>query len=154
MTHRPPWRGERRLVRSVAFKPGALDPGDNAVEIGNGGKERRPDLARRVVMGTVVASRVEAQRIEAAHIRDSTIAEVDFGYRPADRLGGGEEAPSCLGRTPRNQWLLCLGRLRVGLRQAQEAARLVQHVAERIEAAGAGDQVQEVPMLAGGEVDP
>ena len=87
MTHRPARRGERRLARSVAFEPGAQDAGDDAVEIGDGRKERRPDLARRVVMGTVVASRVEAQRIEIAHIRDATAAEIDFGYRPADRLG-------------------------------------------------------------------
>jgi hypothetical protein len=33
------------------------------------------------------------------------------------------------------------------LRQAQEAARLVQHVAEGVEPAGVGDQVEQVTML-------
>ncbi len=42
----------------------------------------------------------------------------------------------------------------LGTRQAEEAARLVEHVAEGVEPAIEGDQVEEIAMLAGGGVGP
>ena len=36
--------GERRLGRAGAIEPGALDAGDGAVEVGDRGEQRRPEL--------------------------------------------------------------------------------------------------------------
>ena len=38
------------------------------------------------------------------------------------------------------------------MRQAQEAACLLQHVAERVEMAGAGNHIEQITMLPGREV--
>jgi hypothetical protein len=40
------------------------------------------------------------------------------------------------------------------LRQTEEPARLLQHVAEGVEPAGAGDEVEEIAMLPRGEINP
>ena len=52
--------GERRLGRP-AVEPGALDAGDGAVEIGDGGEQRRPGFARVRFALAVIDGRVEAQ---------------------------------------------------------------------------------------------
>src|SRR3546814_9637820 len=43
---------------------------------------------------------------------------------------------------------------RLGTRQAEEAACLLEHIAEGVEPAVEGDQVEEIAVLAGGGVDP
>ena len=62
MAHGPPRRVDRRLVAAGRVEPGAVRTGDPAVEIGDGGDQCRPGLGRCVVIGAVVAARVEAQR--------------------------------------------------------------------------------------------
>ena len=76
---RPPRRCERRLARAVACEPGAQHAGDGAVEIGDGGQQRRPGLARRALV----------RAVEAAW--DGNAARAD---RPRPRC------PGCAGRWP------------------------------------------------------
>ena len=42
--------GERRLGRPVRIEPGALDAGDIAIDIGDGGKQSRPDFERSMLV--------------------------------------------------------------------------------------------------------
>ena len=47
--HRPPRRLDRRLAVAGRVEPGAMHAGDLAVEIGDGGDHRGPDLKRRTI---------------------------------------------------------------------------------------------------------
>ena len=68
--HRPPRRCERGLARAVAGEPGAQHAGDGAVEVGDGGEQRRPRLARRPLVRAVEAAwDGSAARADRAHPR-------------------------------------------------------------------------------------
>ena len=151
MPHRPARRRNRRLARSVAREPGAQHARDHALGIGDGGEQCRPGLARGILAGAVEALRVEPQRLEAAHVPDPPAAEVGLGDGAVNWLGGGEQPACGLGR-PSRDWRVTPRRN--CLRQAQEAARLLGDVAETVEPADAGDQVQEIAVLSAREIDP
>ncbi len=62
VAHRAAWRDNRRLVAAARVEPGAVDAGDRAREVGDGGDQRRPSGAN---VGVVVPVRP----IEAARFR-------------------------------------------------------------------------------------
>src|SRR3546814_10737195 len=66
---------------------------------------------------------------------------------------GAKQTAGSLGRSAGHRRLA--GRMRrLGTRQAEKAARLVEHLAEGVEPAIESDQIEEIAMLAGGGVGP
>ena len=129
--------------------------GDPAVEIGDAGDHRRPGLGRRVVVWPIVAARVEAQAAGFVQSRNAAIAQIRFYESPCDRLRHGEQPPRRFRRSGLRRHARRLRRwLRVGARQAQEAARLVGDVVEVEKAAALADDVEQVAVLARGGVGP
>ena len=117
-----------------------------AGEIGDGGNQRRPGLDRCVVMRTVVAAGVEAQGAGAVQRRDAAPAQIGLGQRAGDRPRHGEQPAGGFRRAAGNRraW----GRHRLRPRQAEEGARLGEHVAEPVEPAVQGDEVEQIAIFA------
>ena len=117
--------------------------------------ERRPGLARRALVCAVEAARMEAQRRQIAHIRDAP-ARADRWPQACQGSAWPRRTAAAPPRAIRLAPAVVLGAERVGfgLRQAQEPARLVQHIAEGVEPAGARDHVEQIAMLPGREVGP
>ena len=82
--------GALPLARRI--EPGAVRAGDTAVEIGDGGDHRRPGLGRSIVVGPIVAARMEAQRCASVQSRNAASAQIRFRERAGDRLRHGEES--------------------------------------------------------------
>ena len=82
ITHRPPWRVDRRLaqpigVKALRIEPCAVDTRDRAIEIGDAGDHRGPDLGRRVlVRPVVIATRLVPETASVVQLRDSATAQV------------------------------------------------------------------------------
>ena len=98
MAERPAWIGERRFRRTVRIEPGALDAGDRAVKIGDGGKKGRPGLQRSVFAFAVVDRRVEAQGGPVERTGDAAGAQISLGKGARDRAAGAKQAAGGLGR--------------------------------------------------------
>ena len=146
----PARRGDRRLAAAVAGQPGALDAGDRTGFIGDGGDQRRPDLARREGLGPVPAGRVKAQGGQIAGRRDAAGAEVGLGQGAGDRPGVRPQPGGGIGRAAG-----CgLPGRRRRTRQAQEGAGLVQRGREAGAAAVEADQVEQIAVFAAGGVGP
>jgi hypothetical protein len=45
----------------VWIEPGAVRAGDPSIEVGDGGDHRRPGFGRRMLIRSIVATRMEAQ---------------------------------------------------------------------------------------------
>ena len=155
MAHRPPRRVDRRLVAAGRVEPGAVRAGDPAVEVGDRGDQCRPGLGGCVGIGAVVAARMEPQGAACVQSRNAASAQIRFGDCARNRLRHGEETACGFGRSARRRRGLVPGRPpKVGTRQAEEGSRLVESVAQAIEAAIARDQVEKITMFAGGGVGP
>ena len=153
MAHRPPRRVDRRLVAAGRVEPGAVRAGDPAVEIGDRGDQCRPGLGRCVGIGAIVAARMKPQRAACVQSRNAASAQIRFGDCARNRLRHGEEPACGFGRSARRRRGLVPGRPpRVGPWQAEEGSRLVERVAQAIEAAIQGDEVEQIAMFAGGGV--
>ena len=96
--------GERRLGRPPWIEPGALDPGDIAVDIGDGGKQRRPALARSTLADAIVNRRVVAQGGPVEPSGDTTGAQISLGRRARKRPSGSEQPTGRFGRAARGGW--------------------------------------------------
>ena len=136
--------GERRLVRTLWIEPGALDAGDIAFKIGDGGKQRRPAFERSVVRLAVVDRRVIAQGGPVEPSGDATGAQIGFGRcarngRPA-RTGDAplRKSRSLLVAYDRDS--SAMGR---GTWQGEKAARFVHRFAKTVQVAVEADQIQE-----------
>src|SRR5581483_9242523 len=119
-------------------EPGPVRAGEAAVEIGDGGDHGGPSLGRGMLIGPVVAARVEAQRSGSVQRRNAAPAEIRLGERAVDWPRHGEQPPRGFRRT-RWGWLngaTMFGRLRFGLRQAEEGACLPRDIREIHKAAG------------------
>src|SRR5215831_14411820 len=75
--------------------------GDPAAEIGDCGDQSRPSLGRTVLIGAIVAARMEAQRVACSQADDATLAKVGFRKCARDRPGHGIETPGGLRGAPR-----------------------------------------------------
>ncbi len=148
--------GERRLVGSPWIEPGALDAGDIAVEIGDGGKQRRPAFERSVLRLAVVDRRVIAQGGPVEPSGDATGAQIGFGRCAGKRAAGSEQAARRFGRAARCWWRMTEIRRRWdrGTWQGEKAARFVHGLAEIAQVAVEADQVKQIAMLAGRGVGP
>ena len=147
-------RGESMGALSLArrVEPGAMRSGDPAAKIGDRGDQGRPGLGRAVLVGAIVAARMEAQRVACSHGDDATTAQVGFRKRARDRPGHGIETARRLGRTTRRgKAILPWDWVR---RQGKERARLLEGIAQPVETAAERDEVEKVAMLAGGGVGP
>ena len=89
--------GDRRLVRPAAIEPGALNAGDPAAGIGDGGEQRRPRFERCPFGVAVPDPRVKAERHLIHATGDAASAEIGFGMRAGDRAACAEQAASGLG---------------------------------------------------------
>jgi hypothetical protein len=125
--------------------------GDRAVEGGHGGEQHRPGLARRIVVGAIEAARMKAQRGEIVQRSDGPPAQISLGERAPDGLRHGEQTSGRFGQAHGRRRQMPE---RLKPRQAQEAARLAEHVVQAVEPAHPRDQVEQVAMLAGGGVGP
>ena len=73
--------------------------GDPAVKISDARDHRRPGLSRRIVVGAIVAARVEAQAAGFVQRRNAAIAQIRFCEGPCERLRHGEQPPCRLRRS-------------------------------------------------------
>ena len=71
-------RLDRRLAGAGWVEPCAMHASDRAAKIGDTGNHRRPILARRLVMCTVVAPRVKAQRSDIVQTVYAAMAKIGF----------------------------------------------------------------------------
>jgi len=88
---------DRRLVGAVRCEPGAMRAGDPAFEIGDGGDHRWPGFGRAMIVGPVVAARMEAEVSGSVQSRNAAIAEIRLYRGAADRLRHGEQSPCRFG---------------------------------------------------------
>src|SRR3546814_18821193 len=94
---------------------------------------------------------MEAQRRPVEPCGDAARAEIGFGMGAGDGPAGAKQTAGSLGRSAGHRRLA--GRLpRPGTRQAEKAARLVEHLAEGVEPAIESHQIEAIAMLAGGGV--
>jgi hypothetical protein len=127
--------------------------GELAVKIGDGGDHCGPGLGRTVLVGPIVAARVEAQRSGSVQSRNAAFAEIRFYESAQNRLRHGEQPPSRFRRSKRGRcWPLPWLTLGLRMRQAQEVPSLVGDVLEVDQAAAFTNDVEQVAMLAGGGV--
>jgi hypothetical protein len=84
--------GQRRFHRSDGIEPGAQDSGDGAVETGDRGEERRPQLERGIFRFAVVDRRVVAQDGPVEPAGDVAGAQIGLGRRAGNGSAGTEEA--------------------------------------------------------------
>ena len=77
---------------------------------------------------------------------DAASTEIRFNQCADDWSSGTEQAACRLGRSRRDRWQM-RGLSPGGTRQRKEAASLVQHFAETLKAAIAGDEIEQIAML-------
>jgi hypothetical protein len=85
--------GERRLVGLPSVEPGALDAGDIALKVGDGSKQRWPDLERCIPGFAIIDRRVIAAPKAHCVLRiigrgGNEIVGVVDGVRPGKMAGG------------------------------------------------------------------
>ena len=91
IAHRPPRRIDRRLIAPRRVEPGAVHPGDIAVEVGYSSDHRRPGLGRRMPIRPVVAVGMKAEACGYVQSRNATFAQIRFDDCASNRLCHGEE---------------------------------------------------------------
>jgi hypothetical protein len=122
--------------------------GDLAVKIGDGGDHGRPSLGRRVMVGPVIAARVEAQVRGSVQSRNAAIAQIGFHDSARNRPRHGEQAPRRFRRPSRRPRVLT-EQFRFWFRswQAEKAPSLIHHVVEVDEAAAPANDVEQIAMI-------
>src|SRR5262245_9693141 len=105
--------------------------GDPAAEIGYCGDQRRPGLGRTVLIGAIVAARMEAQRVACSHADDATPAKVSFRKRACDRHGHCVEPPRRFRRATRRGMAVATWNW-IG-RQGKERTSLLKGVSQLVE---------------------
>ena len=83
--------GDRRLVGPISIEPGALDAGDPAAGIGDGGKQCRPRFERCLIGFAVPDPRMKAQRDPIEASGNAAGTQIGFGLCTGDRTAGGEQ---------------------------------------------------------------
>ena len=142
------------LPAPARVEPGAVDAGEDAAKIGDGRNECGPGLGLGVLIGAIVAARVEPQGSQIGELRDGASAQIGFGERAAKRLRHREQTARRFRRALRRRLPRRRARRDVRLRQAEEHAGFVEHVAQAIEMAIARNEIEKITMLAGGGVRP
>ena len=151
------WPRARRGSASGALsgrpriKPGALDAGDIAVDIGDGSKQRRPAFEQSVSVCAIIDRRVVAQGGPVEPSGDATGAQIGLRRCAGNRPSGSEQATRRFGRATRCRWHMTELRRRSdrGRRQGEKAARFVDRFAKAIQVAVEADQIEQIAMLAG-----
>ena len=135
----------RRFLRILAIEPSALDAGDPAAGVGDGGKQRRPGFARCSLGLAVPDARMKAESHPIETPGDAAGVQIGLGLGATNRPPGAEQAARGLGRVARRRrcpWAP------LGGRQGEKSARLVDRLGQAGEAAIETDQVEEIAMLA------
>ena len=128
-----------------------MRPGDPATKISDGGDQRRPGLGRAVGVRAIVAARMEAQRVTVGHSHNAAAVQIGLHQGARDRPRHGVETPCGLRRTARRGKTI-LSWSELVWWQGEKRACLVQGVAQAIETAIEGDEVQKIAMLARGGI--
>ncbi len=151
MPERPPRIRQRRFLSADPIEPGAVNTGDPAMRIGDGGKQSRPGLAAGIAVAPIPEPGMEAQRHTVERRGDAARAQIGFGMGSLDRNPGAEQPARGFRRALRRGRLA--GR-KLGRRQAEKAADLVAKVAKIFKAAIGGDEIEEIAMLPCGGIGP
>ena len=106
VAHGASWRIDRSLaepnaIEAVWIEPGAVHAGDPTIEIRDAGDHRRPGFGRQMVVGPIVAARMEAQAATMVDAGYSAALQVRFSHCPLDRTGYRKEPTSSLLRSGR-----------------------------------------------------
>ena len=80
-------------METVRVEPGAMDAGEPAAKIGDGGDHRRPGLCRAVLVRPVVAAGVETERPGSVQSRNAPISEIGIHERARHWPRHGDKPP-------------------------------------------------------------
>lgn len=123
---------------------------DSAIKVGDATDHRWPGLGRKVLIRSVVTTRMETQAAAMVHTHYSTTKQIGFNDGPVDQTRDCKQ-PSCgllrPGRHRRTTGFRDDLRFRAG--QLQEPPRFLGYVAEVTKPKTLADDVEEITMLAG-----
>ena len=133
-----------------------MHSGELAVEIGDGGDQRRPGLDRRAIVRPIVTTRMEAQISGFVESVNAAMAQIRLGKRARDQPRNCEQASRRLRRARERR--LCAGSLLIrfwrSLPEAEKAPSLVDDVSKIAQSTRLADNVEQIAVFGRRRVRP